>query len=617
MSRDKGGREKNPGPLISAEPINALRRIDYTVLTRLDWIAAPAAAAIAAIILYFNIYSAINWDDLLYMSLAQYTWPESWILNRYGHIYLLKFFRLLVGDTITGARIYWCFMFFGTSICTYWSAKILAGKKSALISVLAVLLVWIWPMFGREAGSPLSDFTVMLLVSVSVFIYLAFLADRTKYSRWFIMLLGFIFFLAVKSKETGICLIVLFLGLGRIKDNFSVKRFIKDLFWLLCGIAAGSLVLMTCDLIFMGDFFFSIRPESIKSVGTTNLGPPIIDTTSNIIESWFAFFTTRPIFLVFILYLLIGWSNLKNYSFREKVIWIMPWILMIFLTFSRRAWYIVPRYFCPVMPVMAIWAAQFFSFDFEGRLFFKNNFSTSKKVAFFAAAVAAFILTLVFSAKITDIALYYKLDANLIGRFPNVRWENLTAEELFYMLGLMPVAVAGLIITASLSKKRGLAAFFFTALFLFALILPAYNDGKKLLQTAAIKSKWRFEACRVFKNDFKFNQDTKILVSRVVFPATWSMGRDAPAHCHIFNIYFNQKLRYEQFINASDADILKGDYDYCLLLDIELSKLRTSPEFSKIAAGFTTKSANVVSPQGQPWTLVLLSKAGSPSGKNL
>jgi hypothetical protein len=609
VSKDKG-EKKSPISVLTVGG-SSLSKSGYYSLTRLDRIAAPAVAAFAAVILYLNIYSAINWDDLLYMSLAQCTWPEAWILNRYAHIYILKFFFALAGDAIRGARFYWCFMFFATSVLTYWSAKILAGKKGVIVAVIAVLLVWIWPMFGREAGSPLSDFTVMLLISLAVFIYLAFLSQRTKYSHWLIMLLGFLLFWAVKSKETGICMAVLFLGLGRTDGSFSISRFIKDICWVLCGIVIGSLLLMACDLIFMGDFFFSLWPTSLKGLFVANLGPPVVvDTQNNIIESWFAFFTTRPIFFIFILYLLVGWSNLKNYSIRENIIWIIPWVLMLFLTFSRRAWSIVPRYFCPAMPVMAIWAAQFFSFDFDGRLFFKNNLSISRKAAGFAVVIAAFVLALLFAGKVSDIALYYKLNADLTGRFPNVRWENMTPEELFYMLCLMPVAIAGLLITAVVSKKRGLAAVFFTALFLFALVLPAYSDGRKLLQTSAVKSKWRFAACRAFKGDLKFDKNTKMLVSKNVFGRTWLLGRDAQSHCHIFNIFFNQKLRYDQFIDGSEADILKGDYDYAILIaDEQTVQMSKKPEFQRLLAEYELKQADALHPSGEGAVpLILLKK---------
>jgi hypothetical protein len=590
-------------------------------LTRTDLLLVPGLLLGFALWIYFNIYSAINWDDLQYMSQAQYTFPDARILNRYGHIYIMKLFYTLAGSPITGARIFWCFMFFSTSVLTYWSAKLLAGKKGAFSAVMAVVLLWIWPLFGREAGSPLADFTVMMLVSAAVFIYLYFLKERTKYTHWFIMLLGFIFLWAVKSKESGVCLIVLFLGLGRSGDNFSFKRFIKDLCWVLAGIIVGLLILMSLDLIFMGNFLFSIKPSSFEKLAENNIGPPVISqNTDAAIESWFSYFTTRSILLVFVLYLLIGWSNLKNHSFRERILWITPLFLMIFLTFARRAWYIVPRYFSPVMPIMAIWASQFFLFDTEGKLIFGNNNSISKKAAVIIAVIAAFILALLFSIKIGSIAFYYKF-YELAGRsgFPNVLYELMSSEEICSYLIVLPVAISGILITAALSKKRGVTAFFFYCLFSFALILPAFNDGRNLMRTAVEKSWKRFAACRAFQNDFRFTPQTKIAVSKVVFYGTWSMSDNMhfEADCYIFNIFFKQKLKLDQFIKADDAEILKGDYDYCLLLEIELQKLRAKPEFSKIASKFTMKTADVVNLQGMPMTLVLLINKELPIGKNL
>jgi len=266
-------------------------QVGCSTLTRLDWILAPVASVIAGIWIYFHIYSAINWDDLLYMSLSRYTNGQAWILNRYGHIYLLKLFYFLAGDSITGARIYWCFLFSASCILIYFSARMLAGKGSVIAAIIAVLLVCMQPMFGREAGSPLADFTVMFLVILGVFIYLAFLGRRERYTRWLLMLLGLVFFWAVKSKELGICMGVLFFGLGRNEQNlWRIKRFFQDIGWVVCGIVAGSLILMVLDAAFVGDFWFSVRPSNISKLLGRNLGEPVINTQTRTIQSWFAFF---------------------------------------------------------------------------------------------------------------------------------------------------------------------------------------------------------------------------------------------------------------------------------------------------------------------------------------
>jgi len=112
-----------------------------------------------------------------------------------------------------------------------------------------------------------------------------------------------------------------------------------------------------------------------------------------------------------------------------------------------------------------------------------------------------------------------------------------------------------------------LTALFFSSLCLFWVMLPPLSHNVRLLnqRTIAQKSKWRFEPCRVFRDQLQFDKDTKILVSKDIHARSWMLGRNAKAHCHMFNIFYNQKLDYEQFINGSVDDILKADYTYAFL----------------------------------------------------
>ncbi len=583
-------------------------------LTRLDRILAPIIAVVGGIWVYFHIYSAINWDDLLYMSLARYTNEQAWILNRYGHIYLLKLFYFLAGDSITGARIFWCFLFSASCILIYFSARILAGRGSAVAAVIAVLLVYMQPMFGREAGSPLADFTVMFLMISGVFIYLAFLGSRDRNTCWLLMLLGLIFFWAVKSKETGICMAVLFFGLGRDGQNlWRIKRFFKDIGWVVCGVLAGSLILMVLDAAFVGDFWFSVRPSNISKVLGGNLGEPLA-TQTRTVQSWFSFFTTRPIFVPFLLYLLVGWrSPVKNFTTREKIIWLIPLFLMLFLTFSRRSWYVVPRYMSAAIPIMAIFACQLFHFDLKGQAGIGTGFTISRMGFGIILAAAAFIIVIsLFVPKIHSLAVYYKLDESVMG-FPNLRYQRLSPEQLFYALAIIPVAMTGLLVTSVLSKKRGLPTLFFTSLFLFALMLPAFADGKVLMDTAVVKSRWRYEACRVFEDDFEFDKDTRILISENVHSRTWMLGREHERFCYsayMFNIYFNRKLDCDQVFIGKEEDILKADFDYAILIaDEQTMQLMQRPEFSQLKKRYELKQKEALHPSGRGAVpLILLKK---------
>ena len=72
------------------------------------------------------------------------------------------------------------------------------------------------------------------------------------------------------------------------------------------------------------------------------------------------------------------------------------------------------------------------------------------------------------------------------------------------------------------------------------------------------------------------------------------MGRDAEAHCHIFNIYFKQKLEYKQFIDGKIEDIPKGGYTYAILLTNDFAALQNNPAFAKLLAGYEMKADNTL-----------------------
>lgn len=617
MSRD-GQRAAGKGKDRQASDFAAKTKLELEQrkfkLARIDYIAASLLALAAGVWIFFHIGTANNWDDLLYMSISQHTVGQTWILNRYGHIYLQKFFFWFAGDTITGGRIYWSFLISATAVLVYWCARILAGKKSHIIAVIAVLLFCMQPIFGKEAGSPLSDFTVMFLVMSATFIYLAFLGERGRYTHLVIMLLGLIFFWAVKSKELGICMGVLFLGLGQDKTGLrSISRFIRDIGWVCLGMLAGCVLLMALDLAFMGDALFSVRFSNVNEVVGANLGSPVPCSPGRVTQSWYSFLTTRPIFIPFLLYLLVGWrSPVRDFSSREKVIWLAPLVLLVFLTFVRKSWYIVPRYFSPVIPILCIWAAQFFWFEFSGLpVRWRNYPHIPRSVVAFILVLAAFVIVCIFMPKIPAMVEYYKLNEPIVG-FPNLKYQRLSGEQVFYMLAIIPSAFTGLLIVAAMSKRRGLAALFFSALCLFALALPplASNISSLNRRLMAQKSQWRFEPFRVFKDELRFDKDTKILVLRDIHKRSWMLGRNAKANCHMLNIFFNGSLDYDQVVSGGADDILKGDYTYAFLTARDWRGISEKHNVEHLLRDYEPKTDRtaVYSTRSGPMQLILLKK---------
>lgn len=548
---DKSWRHKPTGFVPDAEL--AVEQ-DQFELTRLDWFVAPLAAALAAVWAFPYIGTATNWDDLFYMNLSQYTTPQGWVLNRYGHIYLQKFFFWLAGDALTGTRIYWCFLFFATCVLVYWCARMLARHSGYIVGLIAVLLFCIPEVFARYVGCTLADFSVMFFVALGTFVYLSFLAGKYQNRHFIIMILGLIFFWTLKSKEIGLCFAVLFLGLGEESTGTrNIGRFIKDIGWLCLGMIAACVLLMLLDLIFMGDIFFAIRPDNWHELFAHNF---MEFKTSWPIMTWYTYLATQPLLPLCLLYLLIGWKMNRQSSSKDRmIVWLVP-LAMLFLiqiiAVLRGHYHVDSRYFAGAIPGICIWAAQFFQFRLSGSLYLrKNKHPIPRAPVVLILILVAFIIVCAFMPKTADIA-------------QNTRVKT---SERFYAAVIMPLSTTVLLIVGAISKKRGLFALFISSLCLFFLIYsPLKSNLTSLKQrTVAKKSEWRYEPYRVFADELRLAKDVKILVSKDVHKRSWMLGRRRDAHCWMFNVFFNQKFDYDSFIDGSREDILKGNYTYAFL----------------------------------------------------
>ena len=516
-------------------------------LTLLDWLLAPLIAVLASVCIFDYLGTSSHWDELFYMNLSQYTTPHAMVLNRYGHIYLQKFFFWLVGDAISGGKVYWCFLFFGTAVLVYWCAKMLAGKKGYIVGLVAVLFFCAEPIYARGLGSTLADFTVMFLVTLGTFVYLAFLAGR--YRNLFIMILGLIFFWAVKSKETGICMAVLFLGLGEERaDCLRVGRFFKDIGWVCLGMVAGVVLLMLLDLNFLGDAWFSMRPSSIRGVFAYNIGEFAHDGKG---VSLYRLLSGQPLLPAFLFYLFVGCRTLgKNLPRNKIAAWLIPLAVMFFLIAvsiqvrTASPW----RAFTPAIPGICIWGAQFFGFRARGS---EEPCLLSKKLIGTSIVLSAFIIVAVLMHKTPEL-------------IKNTGWVTL---DRFYIYMILPLATTGLLICASLLKKRGpLALFLFSLCLFFIVYFPLWKKTSSMrARYVAIESQKRFTPYHVFADELRFDKDVIILVSRDVRTRSSMLGHDAWSHCGLFNIFFNQTFDYDQFIDGSREDILKGNYTYAFL----------------------------------------------------
>jgi hypothetical protein len=140
----------------------------------------------------------------------------------------------------------------------------------------------------------------------------------------------------------------------------------------------------------------------------------------------------------------------------------------------------------------------------------------------------------------------------------------------FYHGVILPFATTIVLFIVIAFKKRSPAVWFFLFLCLFFIMyVPLRSNLTKLTaRTLAKESMRRYEPYRVFANELSFDKkNVKILVSKDIYERTRMLGRDLQSHCWMFNVFFNQKFDYENFIDGDQKDILKGNYTYAFLTE--------------------------------------------------
>lgn len=522
-------------------------------LSRIDYAAAPLVALVLAAAAFAYVGGTTQWDDLFYMNISQHTTPHPWVMNRYAHVYLQKAFFGLCGDALTGAKVFWSVLFFGTSVLIYWCAKLLANRHGTLIGLIAVLLFWCAPRIGRTAGETTTDVTVMFLMMLGTFIYLAFLGRAGWHRAVVLAALGLIFYWTVKSKETGLCLAVLFLGLGRGADGtLSRRQCFRDARWVLAGMLAGCLLLVLLDGACMGDPLFSLRPGNLGRLIDFNTGRYIHDE-KNI--SLLRRMSDGPLLTVFLLYLLSA-RRLTGGQRRpgEILVWLMPLAVLAFLTIAAvrmridSTW----RYLLPAIPLVCAWGAQFFCFEL-GDLSRLNLPPGRLPRALVAAALIGLAGMLVMSP--LPVVLAWVRSAG---------WE---IEGAFYEAVILSLATVGLLFCAGVVGRRGPGAVFLaSACLLMVLHMPLQENLASLARRdVATLTEHRFMLLRIYGHEMRLDGDVKILVSTDTFQRLRMLGRDRMSNCWMFNVFFNEHLDYDQFLNGTWDDVLKGDYTYAIL----------------------------------------------------
>ena len=311
-------------------------------------------AAATALALFPFTAKPITWDELVYMGLAFYPEPRGWVLNRYAHVYAMKPFMWLAGDPYVGARVYWSMLFGMTVGALIWAALQLPGARVAVLALALILLAGQQTLF-ESAGVAYADFAVMAVFTVALALALVRITRGEELSGSDAALLGALFLVGIKAKETALPLLAL-AGLfflapsGRLRLDARAVRLVWC--WLL-GAAGALLAILALDGMLLGDPLFSLRPWAWQRLLFEYFKHPRLPAHERLPWS-----PLPPPYLSFALY--AGAGVLWLWRARDPrllLAYLLPALLLLMIMLVVTAYNPPPRYLIPALPGLCLLAA--------------------------------------------------------------------------------------------------------------------------------------------------------------------------------------------------------------------------------------------------------------------
>jgi hypothetical protein len=359
-------------------------------------------------------------------------------------------------------------------------------------------------------------------------------------------LMGLLFFLAFKTKETTIFSGIVLLGIG-LHDGreFKWKLLINNGLRVLMGVGLGMLLFIIMNSIYLRDPFFGLLPSYFAGFARNYSNTTVFNVNP---ENWFTSYLTTTILGAFLFYVLSGVkAREENLPAGLKLIWAVPLLLVAFLTLTeiRSTWGLVPRYFIPAIPIICFLAPQFI--DYEPKTLREWGILGIGAVVLAGLAVAMSNLLQVFVAGI------------------NWNYSN------FLKTIIAPIALSGILLLIFLNRRLTLASFFlFLSLFIMFNYDSLITNERQLVVTkdAQVIFEDRMQPFSTFQQQLEVSPEMRLLVSSEI--AARLQVKDRVELLNLFNYYFYANTRRENYKIAPDIEALSNElsstpYQYALV----------------------------------------------------
>ncbi len=185
-----------------------------------------------------------NWDDVLYCDHAAVPNPRWELRNRYVHIWSIRLFNMLLDSRQFAAAVYSNILVVGLGWIGFFIGRRLGGT---MCGIVAALLMPFYPALLQFISVPYVDTPMAFWSALGLLCVIIAAEDRRlKVCLFTSFICGISCYLAVKSKETGLCVlppVIIALAYGKRKLGTIVA-------WIV-GIVAGWMILRGLDALFM------------------------------------------------------------------------------------------------------------------------------------------------------------------------------------------------------------------------------------------------------------------------------------------------------------------------------------------------------------------------------
>jgi hypothetical protein len=487
----------------------------------------------------------IHSDEVWYIQAGLNNVKDSFIINRYFHIYLQKLFMVLAPTPLLGVKIFWAFMVSLTAVLVYLVARLFAGTNNFVHGILAVGLLFYSPLIAKYSGDTIVDISAMAMVMVVAALYF-FSARAGHRNKWLLAALGCAFFLAFKTKETTLPVGVVFLGLGLVDGNrIDLRGFWKNFRFVLAGLAAGVVFIIVLNAINLGDPLFGFKSSNVQQLSSS-----LVSVADKGSDNWYTSFILPQMALLFLLFIASAFKSFGRLNFETKVLWFIPLGLVALLSLSeaRGGLGIRDRYMLPALPVFCLLAPQFLDFEIPTGL--------KEKLKFAAYLLATGVVFYLLHEGVVALSAY-------VGQ----NYQD------FVFIVIAPIVLSVLLVVIFLFNRYSTRTVLIPLLCILGLIFqPTFQNLKNLFVVRPVEHQFvnNYYPFSTFAGQIHFDLPMKMYVSTDIPPRLGMLSLNVDELLSMFNVYFDTNAVRRNFVYSKPSrpistDITGQKFDYVLL----------------------------------------------------